>query len=87
MKNLIYLLLITLSTSALAEDCSVYQLNGTVKDFKHSLHMIIAERKGSEMDLIVPIKIQTEFSPYVNKFVAGTFTIYEKVVQPGANEE
>lgn len=84
MKKLIYLLLITLSTSALAEDCSVYQLKGTVKDIKHYLHMIVAERTGSEMDLLVPIKIQTEFSPYVNKFVAGTFTIYGKVVQPGA---
>lgn len=83
MKKLIYLISLVLSTSLFAEDCSVYQLKGTVKDIKHYLHLIVAERTGSEMELLVPIKIQTEFSPYVNKFVAGTFTIHGKVIQPG----
>lgn len=81
MKKTVYLMTLLFSTTLFAGDCSVYELRGTVKAIKYDLHLIVAERTGSELDLLIPVMIQTEFSPYVNKFVAGTFTVEGKEIQ------
>ncbi len=81
MKKTVYLMALLVSTTLNAGDCSVYELKGTVKVIKNNLHFIVAERTGSELDLLIPIMIQTEFSPYVNKFVAGTFIVEGTTIQ------
>ena len=80
MKKLVYLMALLSTTSLFAQDCSVYELKGTVKPVKNDLHLMVAEKTGSELDFLIPIMIQTEFSPYVNHFVAGTFVVEGKVV-------
>ncbi len=85
MKKTVYLMALFLSSSLYAQDCSVYELKGTVKAIKNDLHLIVAERTGSELDLLIPVMIQTEFSPYVKHFVAGTFVVEGKIIQTRKN--
>lgn len=81
MKKTAYLMMLLISTTLHAGDCSVYELKGTVKVIENDLHLMVAEKTGSELDLLIPIMIQTEFSPYVNKFSAGTFIVEGKDIQ------
>lgn len=81
MKKTVIIMALLLSTSLFAQDCSLYELKGTVRVVNYNLHLMVAERTGSELDLLVPIRIQTEFSPYVDKFIAGTFTVAAKDIK------
>lgn len=81
MKKTLIFMLFCVPTIALAEECSFYELKGSVRDVKNYLHYFVAEKTGSEIDLIIPIEIQTEFSPYVNKFSGGFFIVEGKDVQ------
>lgn len=85
MKIALILMTFLMSPSVFAEGCSLYELKGTVKNIKNDLHLIVAEKTGSELDLLIPIMIQTEFSPYVNKFAVGQFIVEGKTIQTRKN--
>lgn len=73
--------LLTLSLSAFGADCALYELKGHVKNVNNDLHLLVAHKTASEKDLTVPVRIQTDFSPYVDKYVAGTFIVEGKVIK------
>lgn len=81
MKKTIIFMALLFTTSLYAQDCSLYELKGTVRVVKNDLHFMVAENTGSELDMIIPIMIQTDFSPYVNKFASGTFVVQGKSIK------
>lgn len=82
MKIMSLLLLGLLSTSLFAkEECALYELKGKVKSINYFLHLIVAEKTGSEKTLKIPVMIQAKFSPYVNRFIQGQFVVEGKEIQ------
>lgn len=81
MRTILLTMLFFVSTSVFAADCALYELKGHVKEVKDDLHLIVAIKTNSEKDLTVPVRIQTSFSPYVDKYVSGTFIVEGKEIK------
>lgn len=81
MKGIPFFILILMNAQAFGADCALYDLKGHVRNINNDLHLVVAQKTGSEKDLTVPVRIQTDFSPYVDKFVAGTFIVEGKTIK------
>lgn len=74
MKVLSLILIFIFSQSLLAkEKCTVYELQGTVKEVNDRLELWVAEKTLSQKNFKIPLKIELSFSPYVDKFIKGQF--------------
>lgn len=65
-----FLLSLLLTTSAFAKkECSVFEIQGWVRQKGYELHLLMAEKTMSEKSFPTYMEEEPKFSPYVNQFV------------------
>lgn len=78
MKIALILLLSLYTYSLWADTCSLYKVQGRVKVIKDRIVLILAPGSSSEIKLMVPPKIQSQYAPYLNHFVKTEIIIDSK---------